>query len=113
MKKNEIDRMYMSRFIESMETDYMNWKMTHCAGPGMSWTEYHSPDYANENGRVSFGWSLNHEGAWVDGYFSWSAPFLNPFSKTFRRFKKARKFMKNYLQEKEIKEYREKLKSVI
>jgi hypothetical protein len=113
MKMNEIDWMYVSRFIESMETDYMKWKMDHCAGAGMSWTEFHSPEYENENGKVSFGWSLNHDGAWVNGCFSWPTPFLNPLLKTFWRFRKARKFLKNYLEEKEVKEYREKMKSVI
>jgi hypothetical protein len=69
--------------------------------------------YSNENGKVSFGWSLSYEGAWVNGCFSWPTPFLNPLSKTFWRFRKARKFLTNYLEEKEVKEYREKLKSVI
>jgi hypothetical protein len=56
---------------------------------------------------------LNHDGAWVNGCFSWPTPFLNPLSKTFWRFRKARKFLKNYLEEKEVEEYREKMKSVI
>jgi hypothetical protein len=115
MTRKEINQMYMQRFIASLENDFQNWKMTHCGGggPGYYWTEYHSPSYENENGRVSFGFSLNHEGAWVDGTFNWSVPFLNPFSKTFWRYRKATGEMKKWLQDKEEQEYLQKLNKII
>lgn len=113
MTEKEINKMYIDRFIDSMETDYQNWKITHCAGAGWSWTEYYSPDYKNENGRVSFGFSLNYNGAWVDGHFNWRKPFLNPFSKTFWRFRNAKRKMIEYLQNKEEQEYLQKLNDII
>jgi len=116
MTKANINRVYVMRFILSMENDYKNWKMNHCAGPGMAWTEYHSPDYANEYGRVSFGFSLCHNGAWVDGYFKWNIPMwalYNPFTTTMWRFHKAERRMKSYLKSEEQRLYLEKLNQVI
>jgi hypothetical protein len=115
MTRKEINQMYMQRFIASLENDFQNWEMMHCGGggPGYYWTEYHSPSYENENGRVSFGFSLSHEGAWVDGTFNWSVPFLNPFSKTFWRYRKATSEMKKWLQDKEEQEYLQKLNKII
>ena len=114
MNEKKINRMLVDRFICSMENDYQNWRMTHCGGgPGWYWTEYHSPEYENENGRISFGFSLNHTGAWIDGHFNWSTPFQNPFGKKFWRFRRAKLKMVEYLQNKEEQEYLQKLNSVI
>ncbi len=113
MKKKETDKLYLDKFIQSMENDYEKWKMNHCGGAGWSWTEYHSPNYENENGRVSFGFSLNHTGAWIDGFFNWSKPLLNPFSKTFWRFLSAKHKMKSHLKNKEKQEYLQKLNNII
>lgn len=116
MKMRSINKTYVNRFIESMENDYKEWKMSHYEGPGVSWTEYHSPDYENENGRVSFGFSFNDTGAWINGHFSWSLPLyvaFNPFSKVFWRFRKAKSDLKLYLQSKELEEYMKILNSVV
>ena len=116
MKEKQIDKLYIDRFIDSMENDYENWKMNHYAGPGMSWAEFHSPTYEKENGgRLSFGWSSNHIGAWVNGYFSWKIPFavLNPFNPIFWKFRRAEKRMKNYLRSKEKELYLDNLKNVL
>jgi hypothetical protein len=113
MKKEEIDKLYINKFIQSMENDYERWKMNHCVGVDWAWTEYHSPNYENEEGRVSFGFSLNHDGAWINGHFQWSKTLLNPFSKTFWRFLSAKRKMKSYLKSKEKQEYLQKLNSII
>jgi hypothetical protein len=113
MNKKQINELYIQRFIHSMEEDYQNWKMSHCAGPGWAWTEFHSPDYTNDTGRISFGFSLNHVGAWIDGYFQWSLPVRNPFTKTFWRFRRAKNQMKNHLREAEEREYINRLNSVL
>jgi hypothetical protein len=113
MEKKQVDKLYINKFIQSMENDYERWEMNHCAAVDWSWTEYHSPNYENEEGRVSFGFSLNHIGAWIDGYFQWSKPILNPFSKTFWRFRKAVRKMKAHLRAKEKQEYLQKLMGII
>jgi hypothetical protein len=115
MTEKELNQIYLDRFINSMENDYEAWTMKHCAGPGMAWTEYHSPDYRNVIGRLSFGFSLCNSGAWVDGYFRWSLPVSvsNPFTKVFWRFRSAQRTMKSYLKDKEKREHLEKLNSVI
>ena len=115
MTTKQTNELYVQRFIHSLENDYQNWKMKHCAGPGLAWTEFHSPDYTNDNGRISFGFSLCNNGAWIDGYFRWSLPLstTNPFTKTFWRFRKATRQMKRYLRNIEHQEYLAKLNSVI
>ena len=113
MKKKETDRLYLDKFIQSMENDYEKWKAVRHNSLSGSWIEYHSPDYENENGRVSFGFCLTATGAWVDGFFQWRLPWLNPFSKSFWRFRRAKQKIKSYLQHKEQQAYLQKLNSVI
>jgi hypothetical protein len=113
MKKKEVDKLYIDKFIQSMENDFERWKMNHCGAADGDWTEYHSPAYENEEGRVSFGFSLNHTGAWIDGYFQWSKPLLNPLDKTFWRFRKAARKMKAHLRNKEKQEHLQKLMGII
>lgn len=113
MTEKELNVAYLEKFINSMETDYKNWKINHCAGPGMAWTEYHSPDYAKESGRISFGFSLCNDGAWVDGHFRWRLPIINPFTKMYWRFRRAERKMKKYLRDEEKRQYLEKLNSVL
>lgn len=43
LTKKEIDSYYISRMIDSLEKDYDEWKITHCEGPGMSWTDFNGP----------------------------------------------------------------------
>lgn len=120
MNKKTIDKIYLQRFMESMENDYEKWTITHCAGAGLSWTEYSSPDYHSpdtENGgsnRISFGFSLNHTGAAINGIWSWEIPFsvINPFTKTFWSFRKARIKMQRFLREKEKNEYLNNLEKI-
>ena len=113
MTDKQTNDKYIEKFIESMENDFKSWKMNHCAGPGMSWTEYHSPEYSSENGRVSFGFSLTNHGAWVNGYFRWNLPMMNPFSKRSRRFRKAKRNMEKYLNSEEHRQYLNDLNAVI
>lgn len=111
MTNNEINQMYIERFIDSMQNDFDQWKVNHLAGPGMAWTEYHSPDYENENGRVCFGFSLNSTGAWIDGFFRWSVPFMNPLGINYRRFRKAKRKMIKHIKTKEKNAYNSMLRS--
>ena len=121
MNKKAIDKIYLQRFLESMENDYEKWTMTHCAGADWSWTEYYSPDYhspdAEKGGsnRVRFGFSLNHVGAALNGVWNWEIPFsvLNPFTRTFWRFRKAQNKMRSFLKNKEKLEHLEKLEKAL
>ena len=113
MNSKQLNEQYIERFIGSMETDFEQWKMTHHDSIGWSWTEFHSPDYENESGRLSFGFSLNHHGAWVDGFFRWSLPMLNPLTKTYWRFRRAKNRMMEFHHNEEEKEHIKKLKSVL
>lgn len=121
MNKKAIDKIYLQRFIESMENDYQKWTMTHCSGADWSWTEYHSPDYHSpdkEKGgsnRISFGFSLNHAGAASNGVWNWEVPFsvINPFTHTFWRFRKAQNKMRSFLKNKEKLEHLQKLEKAL
>jgi hypothetical protein len=121
MNKKEIDKIYLQRFMESMENDYEKWTMTHCAGADWSWTEYHSADYHSPdtekggNNRVRFGFSLNHVGAALNGVWNWEIPFsvLNPFSRNFWRFRKARNKMTSFLENREKLEHLQKLEKAL
>ena len=111
--EEQINNYYVSRMIDSLEKDYDKWEMKHCSGADWSWTEYHGPEYKNEEGRrIRFAFTLNYNGAYVDGRMRWSIPFMvrfNPFSYQGRRLKKAAKRMKSHLRGKEKKEQLEKL----
>lgn len=116
MNNKQIDKIYLDRFIHSMENDYQNWTIQHCSAMGSSWTEFYSPTYENANGgRLSFGFCLNHTGVWVNGHFSWKIPFavLNPFNPIFWKFRRSKKGMKKYLESKEKELYLHNLKSVL
>ena len=109
-----INNFYFSRFIDSLEQDYEQWKIQHTGGgDGWTWTEYHSPTYKNKNGeRLQFSFTLNGTGAYVNGQMSWYVGFggrFNIFSARTRRFKKASAKMKSYLNKRERQEYNKKL----
>jgi hypothetical protein len=108
LSKKEIDNYYVSRMIDSLEKDYDKWKITHCEGPGMAWTEYHGPEYENqEKNRISFAYTLNYTGAYINGRIGWTVPIMiisNPFSYQGRRLKKAYRKMKAHLERREEKE---------
>ncbi len=124
MTKKETDKMYIDLFIQSMENDFEQWKMTSYAGLEGLWVEYRSPHYETgafsqrfgtpqvENSRFSFGFSSS-VGAWINGHFAWRKPFLIPLSKTHLRFVKAERKMKRYLQEQEKLKHLEKLNRAI
>ena len=111
--EKQIDNYYVSRMIDSLEKDYDKWEMKYCEGFDWGWTEYHGPEYKNEAGNsIKFAFTLNSDGAYVDGRMGWSIPFMvrfNPFSYQGRRLKKAAKRMKSHLRGKEKKEHLEKL----
>jgi hypothetical protein len=96
MDEKTINTFYFSRFIDSLENDIDKWEMTYLGGcDGSSWNEYHGPEYINKkNERIKFALTLNNSGAYINGYMSWTIPFLNPFKFTHRRFVKAVKKMK-------------------
>jgi hypothetical protein len=115
LSKKQVDNYYVSRMIDSLENDYDKWKITHCGGgPGMFWTEYHGPEYENsEKNRISFAYTLNSTGAYINGRIRWTVPIritANPFSYQGRRLRKAYKKMKAHL---EIKEEKERLNNLM
>ncbi len=112
MTQKEMDNLYVERFIHSMENNYKDWTMTICSGMDGSWNEYRSPEYTNENGRISFGMGMCNTGAWIDGLFRWGLPFsvlTNPFDKRFWRYKKAERKMKRWLKAEQKRKYLEEL----
>lgn len=111
--KDTVDGWYVSRLIDSLENDYERWEMKHCAGYDQSWTEYHSPEYKNGNGkRLRFADTLNWFGAYVDGTWSWDIPLKyrwNIFDSRMWRLRKAFREMKKYHIEKEKRKHLNKL----
>jgi hypothetical protein len=112
--EKEINNYYISRMIDSLEKDYTKWEMKYYeGGADLSWTEYHGPEYKNEAGnRIKFAFTLNADGAYVDGRMRWCIPPMlrfNPFSYQGRRLKKATKRMISHVRGKEKKEHLEKL----
>ena len=59
--------------------------------------------------KISFAFTLCNTGAYVNGYMSWTIPFLNPFSKKCRRFVRANNNMQKYLRQKAKDEYNQQL----
>jgi len=105
------NELYLSRFIYSLEQDVEQWETTYSAGGyGQSWNEYHGPEYVNTEGeRLQFAITLNSTGAYINGYMSWTIPFLNPFSYRCRRFIKAYRKMKKITKIKAQEQYNQKL----
>jgi len=111
--EKEINNYYISRMIDSLEKDFTKWEMKYFEGSDWGWTEYHGPEYKNEAGnRIKFAFTLNLDGAYVNGRMRWGIPLMlrfNPFSYQGRRLKKATKRMISHVREKEKKEHLEKL----
>jgi len=111
MDSKTINVFYLSRFIDSLELDIDKWSTSYCAGgDGQSWNDYHSPEYINSEGkRLQFAFTLCSTGAYIDGYMSWTIPFLNPFLSTHRRFVTASRKMKKLARGKAEEKYNQKL----
>jgi hypothetical protein len=113
-----INRIYVQKLIDSLELDYKNWKREYYACAYGSWFEYTSPEYVNDNGEtIVFCFTLNGDGAYINGYRSWTIPFyvigLYPFSKMSRKFFKLSRRMKKYLKNIDKDIYVEHLKEAI
>ena len=105
-----LNAFYFSRFIDSLEQDLEQWKVIYYAGMCGSWNEYHGPEYTNSQGeRLKFAITLNSSGVYINGYMSWTIPFLNPFIYRHRRFIKAVRKMKKITKNKVNREYELKL----
>lgn len=116
MTDKEVNEKYILKFIESLEKDYPNWKMTVMSGMDGTISEYRSPDYANDGNTISFGAGSCNTGAWINGRYRWTLPgsvLFNPFNKHFWRYGKAFHNMKTYHKRKAHEEYLEELKSVL
>ena len=114
MTKKEINDHYIDKFIHSLENDMSSWKLSISSGMDGSFYEYRSPDYVNEAGtKTTFGFGTFSTGAWIDGLLSWREPFMNPFSKKYRRLKKAKAAVRLYLETKLEMEYNEILESAL
>lgn len=113
-EKQRIDSIYIDRFIHSLENDWPNWTVSISSGMDGSFYDYRSPDYTNEAGKkTTFGFGTFNEGVWIDGYFSWSMPFLNPFTKRFWRLRSAKKMVRRYLESELQKKYLETLNKAL
>lgn len=84
-----VDGFYFSRMIDSLEKDFEKWEMRYHSSYIGGYTEYVSPEYKNGGGKkIQFVLGEIHDGAYVDGYFSWGIGFrkYNLFSYQTRRF---------------------------
>lgn len=105
LDKKTIRLFYKSRFIDSLENDYDQWKMQYS---GESGVEYNGPEYTNKEGeRIQFfngplgtGAYINRQVGYVIGTWEW----INS-----RRLRKAYKNMKKHVQAKSQKETNEKM----
>lgn len=107
---NLINKIYIQKLIDSLELDYKDWKIEQYDGMCGSWLEYTSPEYVNDDGeKIVFCFTLNGDGAYINGYRSWTIPFyvigLYPFSKLSRKFFKLSRIMKKFLKENKKAEY--------
>lgn len=104
--RKEIDKLYLIKFIESMEKDFDKWERTTSYSWEYSYDRYLSPKY----GDVTFGFDncfLSYEGAWIGGIFKWQIPnnvLLNPFNPYFWKYRNAKKKLKSYYSNKLINE---------
>lgn len=111
MTKTEIDNQYIDRFISSMENDKLDWTISISAGMEGTFYDYRSPGYTNEAGvKTTFGFGSFSNGVWIDGHFYWSVPLLNPFTKRFWRFRRAKAEVQRHLKSELQKKYLETLK---
>lgn len=102
-----VDKFYFSRMIDSLEKDFKEWEMRYHSSYAGGYTEYVSPEYKNEGGkRIQFVLGDIHDGAYVDGYFSWNIGFgkYNLFSYQTIRFWSAYLRMKSFIKEGKRKE---------
>lgn len=116
MTLKEANKLYVRKFIHSMENHYKDWTMTVYSGMEGSWDEYRSPDYPTTDGKISFGIGACNTGAWIDGNLRWTLPtsvLLNMFSSDFWKFRRAARKMKSYLKQKAKEKYVEELNRAI
>ncbi len=117
MNTQQINNTYIKAMITSMETDYLNWTMTTCGAAGYNWLEFHSPKYRTSVGASkSYEFTLNYDGAYVDGRIAWTVPAIikvNPFNPLFWRFWSAKRALVKFLKQKATQEHLEYLSNHI
>jgi hypothetical protein len=117
MNTSQINRVYIEAMLVSMETDYSNWTMNSCGAAGYSWLEFHSPEYRTPVGaRKSYAFTLNYDGAYVDGRIAWTVPAIvkiNPVNPLFWRFWFAKRKLVKFLKQKAAQEHLEYLSNHI
>jgi hypothetical protein len=106
---NNIDKMYMDRFIKSMTEDFKKWKMLVFHGMDGSIVEFRSPKYGKN---VVFGFESGMQGVWINDNYSWSVPksvLLSPFNKYFWSYRGAKRKLRKYLTSERTAAYNKKL----
>lgn len=105
-----INDLYISRFIDSLEKDIDKWEKESYLICGDCWYEWYGPEYTNENNvRLKFVITSDSADAYIDGYMSWKVPFFNPFFKKHWMLIKAIRKMKKFTDVKCKEKYKSKL----
>lgn len=107
--RKTIRNFYKSRFIDSLEQNIDKWEAKYCGGgPGWSWTEWHGPEYTNDEGeRIQFFSGLNYTGAYINGRVGYAIGRWEWIMS--RRLRKAFRNMKSHVKAKERKKVDDKM----
>lgn len=105
---NNIDKMYLDKFIESMTIDTAKWEMTTSYTIGGVICQYRSCGY----GTITFSFGSGVQGAWINGHYEWGVPrsvLSNPFNEYFWIYRNAKNKVKKYTMSKRITDHNNEL----